>query len=38
MSLARLRLSLIFFLLAPLALARRVRRRPTGWVDGGEAG
>jgi hypothetical protein len=37
MSRVRLRLSLIYLLLAPLALARRLRRRRTGWVDAREA-
>jgi hypothetical protein len=29
----RLRLSLIFWLLAPVALLRRLRRRRSGWID-----
>jgi hypothetical protein len=33
MSLRRFRLRLIFLLLAPLALARRFRRRRTGWIE-----
>jgi hypothetical protein len=33
MSVRRFRLSLIFWLLAPIALVRRLRRRPSGWVD-----
>jgi len=33
MSLRQFRLRLIFLLLAPLALARRFRRRRTGWID-----
>ena len=32
MSLRRLRLSLIYILLAPLALLGRLRRRRSGWV------
>jgi hypothetical protein len=32
---ARFRLSLIFWLLAPLALMRRLRRRQTGWINTG---
>jgi len=35
MSLRRLRLLLIFWLLAPAALLRRMRRRPAGWVAAG---
>jgi len=35
MWLRRLRLSLIFWLLAPAALLRRMRRRRSGWVAAG---
>jgi hypothetical protein len=31
----RRRIWLIFWLLAPLALARRLRRRRPGWVEAG---
>jgi hypothetical protein len=37
MSPVRLRLSLIYLLLAPVALARRLCRRRAGWVDAREA-
>jgi hypothetical protein len=30
------RLSLIYWLLAPLAMLRRIRRRPSGWVEANE--
>jgi hypothetical protein len=33
MAMSRLRLSLIFWLLAPAALARRLRRRRAGWIE-----
>jgi hypothetical protein len=33
MPLWRFRLSLIFWLLAPIALMRRIRRRRSGWVE-----
>jgi hypothetical protein len=32
MSVRQLRLSLIFWLLAPVALVRRLRRRRSGWI------
>jgi hypothetical protein len=31
-SFRRFRLALIFWLLAPVALMRRLRRRPSGWI------
>jgi hypothetical protein len=31
----RFRMSLIFWLLAPIALTRRFRHRPSGWVEAG---
>jgi len=33
MSLRSFRLALIYWLLAPVALWRRTRQRPPGWVD-----
>jgi len=30
---SRFRLSLIFWLLAPIALMRRLRRRRSGWIE-----
>jgi hypothetical protein len=33
MSARRFRLSLIFWMLAPIALVRRFRRRPSGWIE-----
>jgi hypothetical protein len=40
MDITRLRMRLIFWLLAPAALMRRVRRRQAGWVraDGNKPG
>lgn len=35
MQLSRFRLSLIFWLLAPAALVRRLRRRRSGWIASG---
>jgi hypothetical protein len=38
MSARQFRLSLIFWLLAPVALVRRLRRRRSGWVPADAAG
>jgi len=34
----QLRLSLIFWLLAPVALVRRLRRRRSGWIASNASG
>jgi hypothetical protein len=38
MSVRQLRLSVIFWLLAPVALVRRLKRRRSGWVAAKTAG